>query len=137
MRVFVDVNVFMDVQRKRAGWKQSFAVIKSVVEGRNEGYVSALTPVIIYFLRRRVRDEESARRETSDLIKGFKVVSLTEEILSNSFKEERIDDFEDAIQFHSAKGCDVFVTRNKRDYEGVRDQIEILTPEEFIERHGL
>jgi len=65
------------------------------------------------------------------------VVSLTEEILSNSFKEERIDDFEDAIQFHSAKGCDVFVTRNKRDYEGVRDQIEILTPEEFIERHGL
>lgn len=37
MKIFVDVNVFIDIQRKRANWKKSFLVIKSVIDGRNEG----------------------------------------------------------------------------------------------------
>jgi hypothetical protein len=29
MKIFIDVNLFMDVLEKREKWKQSFAVIKS------------------------------------------------------------------------------------------------------------
>ncbi len=137
MKIFVDANVFIDIQRKRANWKNSFLVVKSVLDKRNEGYISALTPVIIYFLRRRITSEEKARDETLDLTKGFKIIGLTSEILKAAFDEDRIQDFEDAIQFHSAKGkIRVFITRNKKDYEKVKDEIEVLTPEEFLARYG-
>jgi len=136
MKIFVDVNVFIDIQRKRDNWKKSFLAIKSVIDGRNEGYVSALTPIIIYFLRRRITSEEKAREETLDLTKGFKMIDLTSEIVEAAFEEDRIQDFEDAIQFHSAKDkVDVFITRNKRDYEKVKDEIEVLTPEEFLDKY--
>lgn len=136
MKLFVDVNVFIDIQRKRGGWKGSFALVKSVVDGKNEGYVSALTPAIIYFLRRRVTSERQARQETLDSIEGFRIVALTSELINMAFKEKRIEDLEDAIQFHSAKNtARTFVTRNERDYRKVKDEIEVLTPEEFTEKY--
>jgi len=136
MKIFVDANVFIDVQRKRTNWKKSFLVIKSVFDKRNEGYLSALTPVIIYFLRRRITSEERAREETLDLTKGFKIIDLTSEIVKAAFDEDRVQDFEDAIQFHSAKGqVDVFITRNRKDYEKVKDEIKVLTPEEFLDKY--
>jgi len=88
-------------------------------------------------LRRRITSEERAKEETLDLTKGFKIIGLTSEIMKAAFNEDRIEDFEDAIQFHSAKGrVKVFITRNKRDYEGVKDEIDVLTPEEFLDKYG-
>lgn len=52
MKLFVGVNLFLDVLTKRAGWKQSFWILTGVKDGTNEGYVSA--PSIIYFLRREI-----------------------------------------------------------------------------------
>jgi len=135
MKIFVDVNIFIDIQRKRKGWKESFAVIKTVLDGVNEGYISALTPIIIYFLRRRITSEENARRETQDLTDGFNIVDLTKDIIREALKEERIGDFEDAIQFHSAKKvANVLITRNKVDYMKIANELEVLTPEEFLKK---
>jgi len=137
MKIFVDANVFIDVQRKRANWKKSFLVIKSVIDKRSEGFISALTPIIIYFLRRRITSEERAREETLTLTRSFRIIDLTSEIVKAAFEEDRIKDFEDAIQFHSAKGrANVFITRNKKDYEGIKDEIEVLTPEEFLVKYS-
>lgn len=43
--------------------------------------------------------------------------------------------FEGAIQFHSARagGVETIVTRNKRDFRGVADEITVQTPEEFLQ----
>ncbi|MFQ6074764.1 MAG: type II toxin-antitoxin system VapC family toxin [Candidatus Bathyarchaeia archaeon] len=137
MKLFVDANVFIDIQRKRTNWKKSFAVVRAVLEGRHRGYISALTPVIVYFLRRPVTSEARARRQTLDVIDGFEIVDLTAELVNTAFQEKRIGDFEDAIQFHSAKSvAKTLVTRNKRDYRGVEDELEVLTPEEFLEKYG-
>jgi predicted nucleic acid-binding protein len=136
MKIFIDVNLFMDVLEKREKWKQSFAVIKSVLDGKNQGYISALTPTIIYFLRRRVRSEKQARRDVKDAVEGFKIVGLTKELIESALKEERIEDFEDAIQSHSAKNrVKILITRNKADFKKVKDEIEALTPEEFLKKY--
>ncbi len=46
-------------------------------------------------------------------------------------------DFEDAIQFNSAKSvAKIFITRNKRDFREVEDELEVLTPEKFLEKYG-
>lgn len=68
MKLFVDVNLFIDILEKRRGWEESFFIIRDVVEGKNEGYISALTPAIIYFLRRRSFSEQQAREDVKDSI---------------------------------------------------------------------
>ena len=106
------------------------------VEGKHDGYLSALRVAIIYFLMLNRTDYRTARSETQKVIKGFKIVDLTETLIHKSFREDRIEDLEDAVQFHSAKEvAEVFITRNKRHFRAVEDEIEILTPEEFLEKY--
>lgn len=51
-----------------------------------------------------------------------------------SFADKRFSDFEDALQFHSAKGkADIIVTRNRKHYVGVTGELQVLSPEEFLE----
>lgn len=137
MKIFVDVNVFIDIQRKREHWTKSFEIVASVVERRNVGYISALTPAIIYFLRKPVSGDSRAREEMKELIRGFRIVSLTNNVISESIKENSIPDFKDSIQFHCARRATrVFVTRNTRHLEKVSGQIEVLAPEDFLVKNG-
>ena len=136
MKIFIDANVFLDILQKRRGWESSFAIRKGVVEGVYEGYISALSVAVIYFLRLSRTDYKTARLETQKIRRGFKLIDLTDSLIQRAFEEERIEDLEDAIQFHSAKeAAKVFITRNKRHFEKVKDEIEVLTPEESLKRY--
>ena len=55
MNILVDVNVFEDVFRQRQGWEASLTVLNYVGNKQATGHVSALTPPILYFFRRRTR----------------------------------------------------------------------------------
>ncbi|MBS7251307.1 MAG: PIN domain-containing protein [Candidatus Freyarchaeota archaeon] len=136
MKAFLDVNVFVDVLERREGWKASIAMVRLVRAGRIQGYISALTPPILYFLRARISSEEEAKEDAKRVIEGFRIVPLSEEIISLSFDEKRMGDFEDSIQFYSAKpSSEVLITRNKKDFRAVENEIEVLTPEEFLEKY--
>ena len=136
MRILVDVNVFIDVQRQRRNWNASYSILKTVVDGKNEGFISALTPAIMYFLRREITPEGQARQETLDAIGGFRIVDLTESLIQAAFGEKRVEDVEDAIQFHSAKqSSSILITRNKKDFQRVAQDIEVLTPEEYLKMY--
>jgi len=136
MRILVDINIFIDVQRRRRNWNASYSVLKTVIDGKNEGSISALTPAIIYFLRREITPEGQARQETLDAIDGFRIVDLTESLIQAAFGEKRVEDVEDAIQFHSAKqSSSLLITRNKKDFQRVAQDIKVLTPEEFLKTY--
>jgi predicted nucleic acid-binding protein len=135
--VFVDVNIFLDVLSKRIGWQGSLTLLNSVREGRVSAHVSALSSAIIYFVRSKFASPKIAREEVSKSTKQFIAVSLTAEIVDSALKEERIKDFEDAIQFHSCVAvAKILITRNKRDYSAVGREVEVLTPEEFLGKFG-
>jgi len=115
---------------------EQFRDQKGVVEGVYEGYISALSVAIIYFLRLSRTDYKTARLETQKIKRRFKLIDLTDSLIQRAFEEERIEDLEDAIQFHSAKeATKVFITRNKRHFEKVKDEMEVLTPEEFLKKY--
>jgi len=136
MQIFVDANIFLDVQRRRGNWDASYSVLKSVVEGKNRGFASALTPAIIYFLRREVTPEDQARKDTLDVIARFNIVDLTDSLIRAAFEEKRVEGFEDAIQFHSAKQANsILITRNKKHFQEISNEIEVLMPEEFLKKY--
>ena len=136
-RVFIDANIFLDVTKKRRGWQSSLNFITSVKEGKIKGYISVLTVAIVYFMRLRVLPMDRARHDSQELIKGFEIVAVTPEMVKEAYAEKKIEDLEDAIQFHCAKSVvKTFVTRNKKHYEKVKNEIEILTPEEFLKKYS-
>jgi predicted nucleic acid-binding protein len=126
----------MDVFERRVGWTNSLQIILEVKNKKSKGFISSLTVPIIYFLRARFVEEKQTRRDIKELIEGFEIISLSQNILLESFESE-IEDFEDAIQFNSATsaGCKIIITRNIDDFEIVKDKIDILTPEEFLRKY--
>jgi hypothetical protein len=64
LNIFIDVNVFIDVMTKRSGWIESLRVL-NLARGSHEieSWTSALTLPLIYFFRRRVADETTARAD--------------------------------------------------------------------------
>ena len=58
MKIFIDVNIFIDVMTKRRGWAESLRVLNLARACEEiDGSTSALTLPLLYFFRRRVVDE--------------------------------------------------------------------------------
>ncbi len=131
--ILVDINIFEDVFRQRQGWEASLAVLNCVKNRQASGYVSALTPPILYYFRRRTRGEKAARQAVQGILQGFAVVSLTEEALETAYTTT-LPDFEDALQLEAAKTANVetIVTRNKKHFR--QTEVRVLNPEEFVEQ---
>lgn len=132
MTILVDVNVFEDVFRQRAGWEASLAVVASVAGGRVVGYVSALTPPILYFFRRCTRSERGARQAVQGLLRGFRIAALDGAAIDAAYASE-LPDFEDALQFAAAESAqaDAIVTRNKKHFR--QRQVPVFDPEELLD----
>lgn len=131
MKVLVDINVFEDIYRQRAGWETSLIILNHVRSGRIEGYVSALTPPVLYFFRKRTLSEPLSRRTVRQALVSFKIIPIGEDTLEAAFNSS-LPDFEDCIQFECAKSAavDHIVTRNKRHFR--QAAIAVSTPEEIL-----
>lgn len=134
MNILVDINVFMDILQAREGVRSSLRTIVFLREqDEHHGFISALTVPILYYLESQRLSDKEARGNVKKLIEGFKCVDLTADVIEAAFKEESIPDFEDCIQYHSAKvgNCQMIITRNTKDFKKI--ELEVYTPEEFIE----
>jgi hypothetical protein len=86
---------------------------------------------LLYFFRRRVTDESTARADSQAILKGLHLVALTQTILDHALASTG-PDFEDNIQIAGAESifANHLITRNKRDF--VTSQIAVLTPDEWL-----
>ena len=132
MILLVDINIFEDVIRKREGWEGSLVVLSKVRSEDVTGVISALTVPVLYFLRR--LPDRKARKKVKETIQGFGIIDLTSEIVNDAVDDQEFVDFEDAIQFYSAKSAnaEIIITRNKKHFRVVEGKINVLTPEEFL-----
>ncbi|MBD3189089.1 MAG: PIN domain-containing protein [Candidatus Heimdallarchaeota archaeon] len=136
MKIYVDVNILIDIASERRGWQQSTVIMAKVQNTPLIGYISSLTVVLLYLRLEKIFTKKDAREFAQELISGFKILPLTTEILQEAFTHQ-IEDFEDAIQFISAQkvSCDEIITRDK-DFEIMKGQCKIYTPEEYIREYG-
>lgn len=130
-RVFLDANVILDFLLLRSPYTE---VAKRIFYMKEESeidlYVSALSfGIASYYL-------EKSKRNSSELIpkllKLVEVIDLTKELIEQA-SISNFSDFEDALQYYSAKkvaGIDILVTRNKKDFK--QSSIPVATPEEFL-----
>lgn len=130
-KILVDVNIFEDVLANRSGSLTSSEIIGLVKKGLVEGWISANSVGVMYYLRRKYESEPESRRKVNEIIKGFILIPLRNNVINNSFSSAT-PDFEDNIQIESAAQfhLDAIITRNKKDFAG--SKIPAYTPEEFL-----
>lgn len=136
MKVHIDINVFMDVLAKRAGWFESFTLIDVLSSQDVTGYISAMTIAVLQFLRLKKVGEVRARAEVKTIAHGLEIVPLTRQIIFDAL-DSPIPEFEDNIQFYSARQerVDYIITRNKKHF--VQQEIPVITPDEFLRLLGV
>ena len=132
-KVLLDINVLEDVLAGREGEKSSSEIINLVKDKKIEGWVSANSIGILYYLRRKHLQEDLVRKIIKELLNGLVIIPLRLNIINKSFIGDS-QDFEINIQIESASqfNLDAIITRNKKDFENSR--VPSFTPEEFLER---
>ena len=133
MKVLIDTNVILDVLLKQDPfYKDSFVVFQLADSGKIDGILAAVSMTNVFFLLRKARKDTADVYQIMDkLTTLFRVAPVNETTISNAL-ELRWKDFEDAVQFVTAKenNVDYIITRNNIDFQN--SDIPNMSPTEFI-----
>ncbi|GAB6282672.1 MAG: hypothetical protein STSR0008_14180 [Ignavibacterium sp.] len=132
-KILVDVNIFQDVLTNREGAYVGAEILNRIKKKELEGWVSANTYGILFYLQRKINSEERARKIVDQILSDFVIIPTRKSVVKQAFLSAS-PDFEDNLQIESAAqfSLDAIITRNKTDFENSR--VPAFTPEEFLER---
>ena len=136
MNVFFDTNVLMDVLLQRHPFVDKSREVWFLAErGKVVGLVSALSFPNIYYVARKALGAKTALSMMSLLRDTLTAVPLDGQIL-NQAVDAKFSDFEDAIQYFSARRADAecLLTRNADHLPA--SGLRVLSPEEFLAAHS-
>jgi predicted nucleic acid-binding protein len=131
-KIVIDVNIFMDFLFKREGHEKVAEIFKQCIKGSVKGFSCAHEMTTLnYFLNKTNKGKIKIKKTISGIMKRFKVIAVTEEILSKALSSE-IDDFEDAVIEVSSKESDAeyILTRNTKDFK--KSMVKPITPDELL-----
>lgn len=133
MRVLIDTDVVLDVILAREPFaKDAIELLDLAESGAFEPYVSAITPLNIFYIARRAKAVRDLREAVQLLLERTTVCPIDESILYAAFAV-RFVDYEDAVQHCSATaaGLDAIVTRNLHDYK--YSILPVYSPKSFLD----
>jgi predicted nucleic acid-binding protein len=132
-KVFVDSDIILDLLAKREPFYQYAAEFFLLVEKeRIKAYVSPIIITNLHYILRKIKNKKQAIKSLQKLKLLVKILPVDEKIVELALASD-LNDFEDAIQYYTAKenGIDYLLTRNKKDFK--RADITVMTAEEYLE----
>lgn len=130
-KVYLDTNVMLDYLEQRRFSEDAKTIFKLSLKGKFLLYASLLSFVNISYIRR----SHSVDEIYSDLNRLRRVLNVVpiNDVQLDAALSTKIKDFEDNIQFQCAKaaGCDVIVTNNTKDFDGLNG-IDVMSSEDFL-----
>ena len=132
-KVFVDSDIILDLLAKREPFYQYAAELFSLVEkGKITAHVSPIIITNLHYVLCKLKTKVQAIKSLQKLKLLVKILPIDEKIVELALASD-FKDFEDAIQYYTAKenGIDYLLTRNKKDYK--KAVITVMTAEEYLE----
>ncbi len=135
-KVFIDTDIVLDLLTAREPhYIHSAKLFTLLNKGNFKGFVSSLMFSNLYYILRKQLNHKKAMEILKKLKAQVSVLPVDDSIvklaLNSSFK-----DFEDAIQYYTAKknkvGC--LLTRNAKDYTSA--SISVMSAEDFLFKKG-
>ncbi|MBI2437267.1 MAG: PIN domain-containing protein [Lentisphaerae bacterium] len=134
MKVFLDTSVLLDILAKREPFYAASAEVWSLAEsGTVQGFISAISFNNIYYVVRKTAGKRNADKALR-ILRDIFVPVAPDTLILNQAIDSTMNDFEDAIQFHSAirAGADCLITRDPGHFRKVETTMAISTPDEFL-----
>ena len=131
--VFFDTNIMIDVIGRREQFsKPSLQILSLADRGLIRLYVSALSYATASYILGKYNKGIDIFKEFSSFMKITTATPVDSTTIEQSVHSE-FKDFEDALQFFSAKHehIDYFITRNKKDFN--TSDIPVFEPQEFVD----
>src|SRR3990167_6664388 len=131
-KLFVDINVILDVALAREPHLKSSQRILSLMERKKiGGYISAISCATIYYLIQKGSDRKTAVAYIRNLLELLSVVEVDKKTLERGLELET-KDFEDGIQIVCAQAChaDYIITRDASHYKN--SPIPAVSPAEYL-----
>lgn len=133
-KVFLDTNVILDYYLDRQGFSDDAEAI--LAYGYNQKcllYVSALTYANVAYVAKK-KFPGNAIYSVLNSVSEFALVSEIDADVVKSAIDLRTKDFEDALQYFSAKtfSADYIITRNVKDFQF--SELPVLSPQEFLKQ---
>jgi predicted nucleic acid-binding protein len=132
VKLFLDINVVLDVLAKRDPWLEDSAAVLSLLETDEfEGIVAAHSVATLFYLASKHLGQRRATARLLDLLKLVSVSPLDQDTILKGIALGW-SDFEDALQMLCADtaGADYLVTRNPQDFES--DSMPVVTPAQLL-----
>jgi predicted nucleic acid-binding protein len=132
VKLFLDINVILDVLANREPWVEDSAAVLSLLETDEfEGVAAAHTITTLFYLAARHLGRRQATARLLDLLGLVSVAPLDQEIILKGLALGW-PDFEDALQMLCATSAsaDYLVTRNARDFRS--ESIPVVSPSELL-----
>lgn len=133
-RLFLDTNVFLDLLLDRGVFGKAIkCLLVKAEESRAELYTSiSCIQTIIYFLENGKFSRESIRDFVVFVNELVTISQTTNNDVSKAMKSD-FRDLEDAILFQTAlsNDCEVFITRNVKDFPVSTSQMSVVKPEDY------
>lgn len=136
MRLFVDINVILDVLADREPWVEDSAAVLSLLENEDvDGLIAAHSVTTLFYLVSKHIGREKTVMVLLDLLAHVSVTPLDQDLLFRALSLGW-DDVEDAVQALSAQSgrADYLVTRNPSDFGST--VVSVVTPRQLLAIHG-
>jgi predicted nucleic acid-binding protein len=131
-QILLDTDVILDLFLDREPFAENAAVLwKAHETGHLTAYISAITPVNLFYVARKLKGYELARQAVTELLNSLPVCLVNLTVLQNGLAIG-FKDFEDAVQHASAvaAGLEGIITRNISDYKPAK--LPVFTPSDYL-----
>lgn len=132
MRILLDTDVVLDLFLDKEPFSADSAVLWAAHEKAHlVTYISAITPVNLFYIARKLKGRDIARQAVVELLAALPVCLVDQAVLRNGL-DTGFNDYEDAVQYSSAitSGLDAILTRNPQDYKSAK--LPVYTPSGFL-----
>ncbi len=131
-KVFLDSDILLDVLMKREPFYLSATNIIELSNKREiVSFVSSSCYANVFYVLRRFSNSEKAKSAIKALSNFLNILTVDSRIIQMALDSD-LRDFEDAIQYFTAKSHNLkyIITRNIKDYR--IDDISVMTAEDFL-----
>ena len=134
--VLIDTNIILDFFVARVPFdKEAAEIFRLTFNKKIRGYVSALSYANSYYYIKKLAGKKTSIELLKNLKKIVTTIDLDENILEAALNSD-FTNFEDALQYHSAKsvaGIEIILTRNTRDFS--KSKLFVYTPVQFLNQY--
>lgn len=136
MKIFVDANILVSVLNKEYPvFTYSARVLSLADESPYKIYTSPICLAIAFYFAEKKSGKRMAKKKLELLIDKLKITTVNEKTVSDAYKNKKVSDFEDGLQYYSAidSDCKFIVSEDGRDFHF--SEIPVLTSRSFLENH--